>query len=222
MYFINIYYYMKNLLTEKQYLELTISELYNEIASYGENEIGAKPLMESILKEEKGKSIIEDIVEDLKLAPKFIFTFGTGITAFYEPLEKLLNGGGLQLDDYNIYLLIITAIAGILNETDYSKLVEVLREKGLLPMLGTVKEFILNTEKLLKEVVKKSLGATYGLLDILGFTSLLVPSMTIISNVILDYGVTMSSMTSLFNGLILATISYGVKSVIKKIKNKLS
>jgi len=222
MYFINIYYYMKNLLTEKQYLELTISELYNEIASYGENEIGAKPLMESILKEEKGKSIIEDIVEDLKLAPKFIFTFGTGITAFYGPLEKLLNGGGLQLDDYNIYLLIITAIAGILNETDYSKLVEVLREKGLLPMLGTVKEFILNTEKLLKEVVKKSLGATYGLLDILGFTSLLVPSMTIISNVILDYGVTMSSMTSLFNGLILATISYGVKSVIKKIKNKLS
>ena len=213
---------MKNLLTEKQYLELTISELYNEIASYGDNEIGAKTLMESILKEEKGKSIIEDIVEDLKLAPKFIFTFGTGITAFYEPLEKLLNGGGLQLGDYNIYLLIITAIAGILNETDYSKLVEVLREKGLLPMLGTVREFILNTEKLLKEVVKKSLGATYGLLDILGFTSLLVPSMTVISNAILDYGVTMSSMTSLFNGLILATISYGAKSVIKKIKNKLS
>jgi len=222
MYFINIYYYMKNLLTEKQYLELTISELYNEIASYGENEIGAKPLMESILKEEKGKSIIEDIVEDLKLAPKFIFTFGTGITAFYEPLEKLLNGGGLQLDDYNIYLLIITAIAGILNETDYSKLVVVLREKGLLPMLGTVKEFILNTEKLLKEVVKKSLGATYSLLDILGFTSLLVPSMDVISNAILEYGVTMGSMTSLFNGLILATISYGAKSVIKKIKNKLS
>jgi hypothetical protein len=213
---------MKNLLTEKQYLELTISELYNEIASYGENEIGVVPLMESILKEEKGKTIIQDIVEDLKLAPKFIFTFGTGVTAFYEPLSKLLDGSGLQLDDYNIYLLIITAIAGILNETDYNKLVEALREKGLLPMLGHVKEFILNTEKLLKEVVKKSLGATYSLLDILGFTSLLVPSMSIISKVILENGITMNSMTSLFSGLILATIAYSAKSVIKKIKNKLS
>jgi len=213
---------MKNLLTEKQYLELTISELYNDIASYGDNEIEAKTLMESILKEEKGKTIIEDIVEDLKLAPKFIFTFGTGITAFYEPLSKLLDGSGLQLDDYNIYLLIITAIAGIINETDYDVLVEEVKKRGLLKTLGKVKEFILNTEKLLKEVTKKSLGISYTLLDILGFTSLLVPSMSIISKVILENGITMNSMTSLFSGLILATIAYSAKSVIKKIKNKLS
>jgi len=211
-----------NLLTEKLYLEGVINQMYNDIASYGENEIEAVELMESILKEEKDKTIIEDIVEDLKLAPKFIFTFGTGIMAFYEPLDKLLKGSGLQLDDYNIYLLIITAVAGILNETDYNKLVEKLRELGSLPFLGYVKEFILNAEKLLKEVVKKSLGVTYTLLDILGFTSLLVPSMTVISNAILDYGVTTNSMTSLFKGLILAAITYGTKSVIKKIKNKLS
>ncbi len=211
-----------SVLTEKQYLGLAVSDMYNEIASYGENEIGVVPLMESILKEEKGKTIIQDIVEDLKLAPKFIFTFGTGVTAFYEPLSKLLNGSGLQLDDYNIYLLIITAIAGIINETDYNVLVEEVKKRGLLKTLGKVKEFILNTEKLLKEVTKKSLGISYTLLDILGFTSLLVPSMSIISKVILENGITMNSMTSLFSGLILATIAYSAKSVIKKIKNKLS
>ena len=61
-----------NIVKENIYIEGLVNELYHDIAYYGEGEIEAKTLMESIIKEEEGKSIISDIVEEFKLAPKFI------------------------------------------------------------------------------------------------------------------------------------------------------
>ena len=94
-----------NLVKEKLYTEGLVNRLYEDIANYGEGDVEAKVLMESILKEEKDKSIISDIVDDFKLAPKFLFTFGTGITAFYGPIQRLLEGSGISMSEYEIYLL---------------------------------------------------------------------------------------------------------------------
>ncbi len=144
-----------NLVKEKLYTESIVNQIYEDIASYKESEIKAKTLMESLLKEEEGKSIISDIVDDFKLAPKFLLTFGTGITAFYEPITNLLSNSGFALSEYQIYLLIVTALASIIGESDTEGLVNKIKEEGLFSALETVKEFILNTEKLLKEITKK-------------------------------------------------------------------
>ena len=210
-----------NLVKEKLYTESLVNRLYEDIANYGEKEIKANVLIESLIKEEKGKSIISDIVDDYKLAPKFIFTFGTGITAFYEPIANLLSNSGFEMSEYQIYLLIITAIASIIGESDISGLTNKIKEEGLSSALETVKEFILNTERLLKEITKKTLGAGYVISDILAFTSLLVPTMNILNDTINSYGINKSSLTGLFKGIILATITYSVKSVINRIKKKL-
>ncbi len=210
-----------NLIKEKLYTESLVNRLYEDIANYGEKEIKANVLIESLIKEEEGKSIISDIVDDYKLAPKFIFTFGTGITAFYEPIANLLSNSGFEMSEYQIYLLIITAIASIIGESDISGLINKIKEEGLSSALETVKEFILNTERLLKEVTKKTLGAGYVISDILAFTSLLVPTMNILNDTINSYGINKSSLTGLFKGVILATITYSVKSVINRIKKKL-
>lgn len=210
-----------NLIKEKLYTESLVNRLYEDIANYGEKEIKANVLIESLLKEEEGKSIISDIVDDFKLAPKFLFTFGTGITAFYEPITNLLSNSGFVMSEYQIYLLIITAIASIIGESDISGLTNKIKEEGLSSALETVKEFILNTEKLLKEITKKTLGAGYVISDILAFTSLLVPTMNILNDTINSYGINKSSLTGLFKGIILATITYSVKSVINRIKKKL-
>lgn len=210
-----------NLVKEKLYTESIVNQIYEEIASYKEGEIKAKTLMESLLKEEEGKSIISDIVDDFKLAPKFLFTFGTGITAFYEPIANLLGNSGFTMNEYQVYLLIITAIASIIGESDTEGLVNKIKEEGLYSALKTVKEFILKTEKLLKEITKKTLGVGYVISDILAFTSLLVPTMNILNDTINNYGINKSSLTGLFKGIILATITYSVKSVINRIKKKL-
>ena len=210
-----------NLVTEKLYVEGIVNKLYEDIANYGEGDVKANILMESILKEEENKSIIGDIVDDFKLAPKFIFTFGTGIGAFYGPIQKLLEGSGIVISEYETYLLIITAIATLMNETDSNKLVSYLKEKGLYSFLKDVKDYITNSKKLINSVTKNVLGATYSLSDILGFTALLVPTMKLMSDVINDYGVTSNTLGVMLKGIILSTSVYGIKSIVKRIKNKI-
>jgi len=211
-----------NLITEKLYVEGLVNKLYNDIAYYGEEEVEAKTLMESIIKEEKDKSIIEDIVEEFKLAPKFLFTFGTGITAFYGPVQRLLEGSGISMSEYEIYLLIITAIVSLSNEVNAKEMIVKLKEKGIYSSLEDIKDYILNTKDLINSVTKNVLGATYSITDILAFTSLLVPVMNLLSNIIDEYGITSKTLGIMLKGVILSASVYGIKSIIRKIKRKLS
>lgn len=211
-----------NLIKEKLYTESLVNKLYYDIAYYDEKEIEPKKIFESIIKEEKDKSIISDIVNDLKLAPKFIFSFGTGIGAFYESVDILLSGSGFQMTEYQTYLLIITAVALLLNEMDGDRLVEKLKEEGIYSALDSVTEYISNTKKIINTVVKKSLGVTYSLADILAFTALLVPTTDLLSEIINEYGLTTKTVNSMIKGVILAATVYGVKSIVKRIKNKLN
>ena len=211
-----------NLVKEKLYTENLVNRLYEDIANYGEGESGAKVLIETILKEEKNKSIIEDIVDDFKLAPKFIFTFGTGIGAFYGPIQRLLEGSGVTMTEYEIYLLIITAIATLMNESNSGVLIDRIKEKGLYSSLTDVIEYIKNSKKVINSVTNNVLGTTYSLVDILGFTSLLVPAMKLMSDIISDYGVTSNTLSVMLKGVILSASVYGIKSIVKKIKNKIN
>ena len=210
-----------NLITEKLYVEGLVNKLYNDIAYYGEEEVEAKTLMESIIKEEKDKSIIEDIVEEFKLAPKFLFTFGTGISAFYGPVQRLLEGSGISMSEYEIYLLIITAIVSLSNEVNAKEMIVKLKEKGIYSSLEDIKDYILNTKDLINSVTKNVLGATYSVTDILGFTSLLVPTMNLLSSIIDEYGITSKTLGIMLKGVILSASVYGIKSIIRKIKRKL-
>jgi hypothetical protein len=197
-----------NLVKEKLYTKGLVNRLYEDIANYGQGNVEAKVLMESILKEEKDKSIISDIVDEFKLAPKFLFTFGTGITAFYGPIQRLLEGSGISMSEYEIYLLIITAVATMINESNADTLIQSLKEKGIYSSLEDVKEYITNSKKLIN--------------DVLGFTALLVPTMNLLSDIIEEYGLTSKNLGVMLKGIVLSASVYGIKSVVKRIKNKLN
>jgi hypothetical protein len=119
------------MLTEKLYIEGLINKLYEDIAYFGDNEVDAKTLMESIIVEEKKKTIIDDIVTEMKLAPRFIFSFGTGIGAFYDTVKSLIERAAFHMSEYQIYLLIITAIAIIIGDSSSERLVEKTKEEGI-------------------------------------------------------------------------------------------
>jgi len=85
-----------------------------------------------------------------------------------------------------------------------------------------VTEYIKNTKTLVNSVVKKVLGVSYSLSDILAFTTLLVPTMNILSSIINEYGITSTNVSSMLKGVVLAASVYGIKSVLKRIKNKIS
>jgi hypothetical protein len=210
------------MLTEKLYIEGLINKLYEDIAYFDDKEVDAKTLMESIMVEEKKKTIIDDIVTEMKLAPKFIFSFGTGIGAFYDTVKKLLDGSGFYVSEYQVYLLIITAVAIIIGDSSASRLIEKTKEEGIHSVLNDVKSYLLDTEKLVNVVTKKSLGVTYSLADILGFTALLVPTMNLLSQVINDYGLNIKTVGAMTKGIILSSAVYGIKSIVRRIKDKLS
>jgi hypothetical protein len=211
----------KNLIIERLYQQSVINNLYENISTYGESISDVKFLIESEKSENEIKYIIADIVEDLNLSKKFLFTFSTGIGAFYGPVNNLLNSSGFSFSKEETILLIITAISFLLNEVDTKKLMSVITTKNMNRALDGVIELISNTEKIINNVAQKSIGVTYNLTDILGFTFLLVPTTRIIYDVINDYGLNVNNLKNLLSGIVLASATYGIKSVLKRIKNKL-
>ena len=85
--------------------------------------------MKIILTEEQYKyilveSTLKDTLNDLKINSGVLFTFGTGIGAFINPVERLLSGSGFSMDEKDIILLIITSFALIIKDSEGSTLLE--------------------------------------------------------------------------------------------------
>lgn len=211
-----------NKIVDNLYITGMVNKLFEDIANYSEGEIEAKVLVESIIKEEKGKSIISDIIDEYKLAPKFLFTFGTGIGAFIGPVTSLLEGSGINISEQDVYLLVITAIAILLNETNVSGLIQKLKEEGLYSSLESVKDYIKSVTDLVNGVTRKVLGVSYSLADILAFTSLLIPVTNMLNTMIETHGLTMGNFSLMIKGILLSMAVYGVKHILKRIKNKIS
>lgn len=211
-----------NKIVDNLYITGMVNKLFEDIANYGEGEIEAKVLMESLIKEEKGKSIISDIIDEYKLAPKFLFTFGTGIGAFIGPVTSLLEGSGINISEQDVYLLVITAVAILLNETNVSGLIQKLKEEGLYSSLESVKNYIKSVTDLVNGVTRKVLGVSYSLADILAFTSLLIPVTNMLNTMIETHGLTMGNFSLMIKGILLSMAVYGVKHILKRIKNKIS
>jgi len=182
--------------------------------------------MKIVITEEQYKKILvestlKDTLNDLKINSGILFTFGTGIGAFIGPVERLLSGSGFSMDERDIILLIITSFALIIKDSEGVTLLEKVKEKGLMPKLKGVINFVTNVKDVINAVAKNLVGVTYSLLDILGFTLLLNPTMKIIDEVIKDNNISSDNVEKLLSGATLAVIVYSLKSVFGKLKNKI-
>jgi hypothetical protein len=182
--------------------------------------------MKIVITEEQYKKILvestlKDTLKDLKINTGILFTFGTGIGAFIGPVERLLSGSGFSMDERDIILLIITSFALIIKDSEGVTLLEKVKEKGLMPALKGVINFVTNVKDVLNAVAKNLIGVTYSLLDILGFALLLNPTMKIIDEVIKDNNISSDNVERLLSGAALAVIVYSLKSVFGKLKNKI-
>ena len=183
--------------------------------------------MKIILTEEQYKvilteNILKDILKDFNISSGLLFTFGAGMAALMGPVERLLTNSGFSLNDKEITLLLITSIAIIIKDSNASRLLDQVKEKGLVDALNGVGEFLTNIKKLINSITSKVVGVTYSLSDILGFALLLNPVMNIINNLISDESITSSDTNRLLSGASLAAVAYGLKSVMSKIKNRLN
>jgi hypothetical protein len=183
--------------------------------------------MKIIITEEQYKTILtenilKDTLKDLKINTGILFTFGVGMAALMDPVDRLLSNSGFSLNEKEILLLLITSISIIIKDSNANKLLDEVKEKGLVEALNGVGEFLINTKKLINNISSKVIGVTYSLLDILGFALLLNPTMNIVNDIISDENITSSDTNRLLSGAAFATAVYGLKSVMSKIKNKIT
>ena len=183
--------------------------------------------MKIIITEEQYKTILtenilKDILKDFNITSGILFTFGAGMAALMGPVDRLLSNSGFSLNEKEISLLLITAIAIIVKDSNTNRLLNEVKEKGLVEALNGVGEFLINTKKLINNISSKVIGVTYSLLDILGFAFLLNPTMNIVNDIISDENITSSDTNRLLSGAAFAAVVYGLKSVMSKIKNKIN
>ena len=183
--------------------------------------------MKIIITEEQYKTILtenilKDILKDFNITSGILFTFGAGMAALMGPVDRLLSNSGFSLSEKEILLLLITSIAIIIKDSESNRLLDEVKEKGLVEALNGVGEFLINTKKLINNISSKVIGVTYSLLDILGFALLLNPTMNIVNDIISDENITSSDTNRLLSGATFAAVVYGLKSVMSKIKNKIT
>ena len=182
--------------------------------------------MKIVITEEQYKGILiestlKDTLNDLKINSGVLFTFGTGIGAFLGPVERLLSGSGVSMNEKDIILLIITSFALIIKDSEGVTLLEKVREKGLMPLLKSVINFVTNVKDVLNAVAKNLIGVTYSLLDILGFALLLNPTMKIIDDIIKNNNISSDNVERLLSGAALSATVFSLKSVFCKLKGRL-
>tara|TARA_Y100000389_G_scaffold204856_1_gene260211 strand:- start:3045 stop:3677 length:633 start_codon:yes stop_codon:yes gene_type:complete len=201
-----------NLLVEQVYINGQVNRIYESM------------LNESERVDSEDESIVKNTMKEMGLASSFIFQFGTGIGSFMRPVTELLNNRGFSLNKEEIALILITSFAIMLthSKVEIGRLREAVKDKGLDKYLSDVTKFIFNTKKLMVAIGEKIGRVVHTLSDVLGFTFMLVPTMNILKDVINNQGITPDSLGQLFGGLTLAVGSYGLKSIITKIMNKLN
>jgi len=182
--------------------------------------------MKIVITEEQYKSLInenlfKDTLKDLKINTGILFTFGTGMGAFLGPVERLLTGSGFSFNNTEISLLIISAIANLINDTNKDKLLEKLKELDLTDALNGVENLIKKSTDIIRSTVKGVLGVSYSLAEILGFAFLLNPVMKVIGSIINDRNITADNLQVLVSGVVLGGIVFFIRNLLKKSKDNL-
>lgn len=212
-------YQMRTELTHR-FIECVINPLINEST---ENE-------EGII------SILKNLQKDLKFNVKLIFTFGTGIASMYPIVLGLIENQNLKIDTTpeNIALLTLTSVVILALETEKNKEISKDEIKFLLNELklrgignGIVKKMVSSFKSignLLKILFKNTSTTVRHLIDMFGYTSLLIPTMNALSSIVSDYNWTMDTIIGNLSSLGVGVLTFLAKNgwdyLVKKLKSK--
>ena len=196
-----------NLLLEQVYLEGQVHMMYEEILRENDN-----------IENPESKSMVKKVLEDLKINADFMFTFGVGISGFAGPVKTLLENKGLNVSEYDVILLVITAFYILLTKSkdDIDTLMAKVKEHKLDSEIKHVIKFINGTVGIFK-VIGNKVGVTItSLIDVLAFTFMSVPVLNTIKGLASEQGFTIDNVEQMLSGFLLSAGAYLVKNILKK------
>jgi hypothetical protein len=190
------------------------------------------------------KRIEKKVLSDLKLDTKLVFTFGAGIGALYPVVQSMMSNlsiSGVEMTQETTVLLTIACITIVYLEEkkfktpeeeakltkDSKSMLEELRMRGIGD--GIVKRVMKSIESIKNvfSVVAKHLGAMVGgVIDMFGYTAILIPIMNAILWVIGKYEMSVDAVIqnffSLGVGIASRIAKHGLVELINKLKGVIS
>lgn len=185
------------------------------------------------------KRIEKKVLSDLKLDTKLVFTFGAGIGALYPVVQNMMQNlslSGVDMSKETTVLLTIACITIVYLEErkfksveeeekltkDSKSMLEELRMRGIGD--GIVKKVMKSIEaiKNVFAVVAKHLGAMIGgVIDMFGYTAILIPIMNAILWIIGKYDMSVDAVIQNFFSLGVGIASRIAKHGLVELINKL-
>lgn len=199
---------------------------------------------ENLDKSSAYKRIEKKVLSDLKLDTKLVFTFGAGIGALYPVVQKMMQNlslSGVDMSQETTVLLTIACITIVFLEEkkyktpeqeekltkDSKSMLEELRMRGIGD--GIVKKVMKSIESIKNvfSVVAKHLGAMIGgVIDMFGYTAILIPIMNAILWIIGKYEMSVDAVIqnffSLGVGIASRIAKHGLVELINKLKGIIS
>lgn len=190
------------------------------------------------------KRIEKKVLSDLKLDTKLVFTFGAGIGALYPVVQNMMKNlslSGVEMTQETTVLLTIACITIVYLEEkkfktpdeeekltkDSKSMLEELRMRGIGD--GIVKKVMKSIESIKNvfAVVAKHLGAMVGgVIDMFGYTAILIPIMNAILWIIGKYDMSVDAVIqnffSLGVGIASRIAKHGLVELINKLKGFIS
>lgn len=190
------------------------------------------------------KRIEKKVLSDLKLDTKLVFTFGAGIGALYPVVQNMMQNlslSGVEMTKETTVLLTIACITIVFLEEkkyktpeeeekltkDSKSMLEELRMRGIGD--GIVKKVMKSIESIKNvfAVVAKHLGAMVGgVIDMFGYTAILIPIMNAILWIIGKYDMSVDAVIqnffSLGAGIASRIAKHGLVELINKLRGFIS
>ena len=190
------------------------------------------------------KRIEKKVLSDLKLDTKLVFTFGAGIGALYPVVQKMMENlsiSGVEMTRETSVLLTIACVTIVYLEEkkfktpeeedkltkDSKSMLEELRMRGIGD--GIVKKVIKSIESIKNvfSVIAKHVGAMVGgVIDMFGYTAILIPIMNAILWIIGKYEMSVDAVIQNFFSIGMGVASriakHGLVELINKLKGIIS
>ena len=205
---------MKVLITEEQYQIILNERIREKVNSILDR-------LDSL-----AKKIISDVNKQFGISTKFALTYGAGIGALMEPVEKYLNSEFTGLEPWQVSSLVIAAISIVYFEgKEYDKMKKDIDNQGLSDELKSAIDKVNQLKVKFSDMLNVLGVSVYRAADILAYTFLL-PILGMLINVVNTFGVESVEFNKLMQTLLssgLITVSSIVfRDVVQKIAKTIS
>jgi hypothetical protein len=182
-----------------------------------------KSLKESELLIEQSESALQKTMNDIKVNLGGVFTFGAGISAFFQPVKEIIYNSDIHISDYNIAMLFV-AVLGFTyqrNEEWVKKIIDIIKNKGFYELFKKVLSAFKDIEQVIITLLNQLGKSINDILDLAGFSFLLSPIIEMLGTLINNNSLNLDNVGQYLLSFVLSASMFGVKNIIDKAKDKI-